>query len=145
LNAVKGVGEDDPAICLDWNFANLSAAVAWANQQQPPLPPWYNPGAADPITVAGVREGLTRLLANAGSGSQHGTVLLAPNSLVEYTRIQQRIQQLMMLDAFLLAICGNGRAPLARVYVIYDGRRQTTGVHMPMLLLPPGQGVQVFD
>jgi hypothetical protein len=144
LAAVERVGEDDPPVCLDWNFANLSAALAWANQQQSPLPSWYNAAGVYPITVAGVQEGLARLLAQAGSGTQHGTVLLAPNTLPEFTRIEQLIRDLMLTDAFLMAMCGNGRAPLARVYVIYDGKRQTTGVHMPMLPLPPGAGVQVF-
>jgi hypothetical protein len=145
LKAVERVGEDDPSMCLDWNAANLSAAVAWANQQQPPLPLWSNAAAAYPITAAQVQEDLARILADAGSGSRIGTALLAPNSLGEYSAIRDQIRDLMLADAFLQAICGNGRAPLARVYVISDRQHKTTGMHLQMHPLPAGPGVQVFE
>jgi hypothetical protein len=145
LRAVERVGEDDPSICLDWNAASLSPAVAWANQQQPPLPLWSNAAVAYPITEAQVQEDLARLLADAGSGSRIGTALLAPNSLGEYSAIRDQIRDLMLADAFLQAICGNGRAPLARVYVISDRQHKTTGVHLQMHPLPAGPGVQVFE
>jgi hypothetical protein len=146
LDALKRIGEDDPAICFDWNPVNLKAAVDWANQHRPPLPPWYGAGAGVyPITEVGVQQGLVGFLAQAGSGIWHGTFLLAPNNLIQSFGIQQRMTHLMLADAFLLAICGQGRAPLATVYVIYDRKHNTMGVRLPMLPLPPVPGVQVFE
>jgi hypothetical protein len=146
LAAVRHVGEDDPAICLEWNVANLLAAVDWANNavNQPPLPPWY-PGVAYPINVDGIQQGLSTLLAQCGSGHQQGTVLLAPNTLEQSYRIREKIAYLKMGDPYLLAICAGNRCPLARVYVIADGKRNTMGEHMAMQPLPAGQGVQAFD
>jgi hypothetical protein len=56
---------------------------------------------------------------------------------------------LMLTDPFLLQICAGGRCPLARVYVIYDGRRNTVGERMPVTQLPLNaagnpHGAQVF-
>jgi hypothetical protein len=150
LAAVRLVGENDPAICLEWNIANLSAAVDWANNNpanRPALPHWY-PGvtaAAYPINVVGIQQGLSTLLAQCGSGHQHGTVLLAPNTLEQSSRIRDTIRDLMLVDPFLLAICAGNRCPLARVYVIADGKRKTTGEHMVMQPLPAGYGVDVFE
>lgn len=147
LAAEKNVGDDDPAFCFGWNVDQLNAAVDWANTvgNQPTLPAWYTAGAY-PITARNIQDGLATILANCGSGTLHGNVLLAPNSLAEYSRIQQKMQQLMMRDAFLRAVCtGAGRCPLARVYVLADGKRPAVGEHMPMLPLPPGLGVQVFE
>jgi hypothetical protein len=60
LDAVRLVGENDPAICLEWNIANLLAAVDWANNpaNQPALQPWY-PGvtaATYPIDIVGIQQ-----------------------------------------------------------------------------------------
>jgi hypothetical protein len=150
LAAVQHVGENDPAICLDWNFVNLSAAVDWANipANRPPIPPWYpGPGgaAAYPINVVGIQQGLSTLLAQCGSGHQNGTVLLAPNTLEQFARIRDKIRDLMLVDPFLLAICAGNRCPLARVFVIADGKQKTTGEHMAMQPLPAGYGVDVFE
>jgi hypothetical protein len=144
LDAVKNVGEDDPAICLDWNLTNLADAVAWANKHHPALPAWYTAGVY-PITEAGIQEGLVTLLAQCGSGEQLGMALLAPNTLEQYSRIREKIRDLMLVDPFLFAICGDNRCPLARVYVLADDKCSITGEHMLMQPLPQGFGVQAFE
>ena len=144
LTALRNVGENDPAICLDWNVDNVNAAVLWANQNQPALPTRYNAGGY-PITVVTIQDALVTLLARSGSGHQLGRALLAPNDLEQFYRIQVQIERLNRMDPFLLAICGGNRCPLARVYVLADARRSITGQHMPMLPLPPGVGVLVFE
>ena len=143
LKALRNVGENDPAVCLDWNIGNINAAVLWANQNQPALPTWYNAGGY-PITVGTIQDALVTLLAQSGSGHQLGRALLAPNDLEQCTRIKELISLLNHMDPFLLAICGGNRCPLARVYVLSDDKKKTTGQHMPMLPLQ-GVGVQAFE
>ena len=143
LKALRNVGENDPAVCLDWNVDNVNAAVRWANQNQPTLPTWYNAGGY-PIAVGTIQDALVTLLARSGSGHQLGRALLAPNDLEQYTRIQVQIARCNHMDPFLLAICGGNRCPLARVYVLADAKKKTTGQHMQMLPLQ-GVGVQAFE
>jgi hypothetical protein len=149
LAAVRHVGGNDPAVCLDWQVDALSAAVNWANlpAHRPALPPWFTtPGGGYPITVTGLQQSICSYLASAaGSGGQIGTVLLAPNTMAEYSRIRDAVATMRLVDPFIAAICGAGRCPLARLYVLADRRATTTGEHMPLFPLPPGMGVNAFD
>lgn len=46
------VGEDDPAILLDWDLEKVRAAVALANRVRPPLPFWMIEHYEYPIKVS---------------------------------------------------------------------------------------------
>ena len=47
---LDGVGEDNPAVLLDWKPMQVRAAVALANRDRPALPAWIQPDGY-PITV----------------------------------------------------------------------------------------------
>lgn len=133
--ALQNVGQDDPAIFLDWQISKLRAAVAQVNalQQRPLIPAWM--AVQYPLTEDAVALAIAGELAAAGSGNMiggSGGAVLAPNSLCQFTAIRERII-LMCGEQIIVSLAGNGNVPLARVYVIADGKRPCTGEHMPPL------------
>jgi hypothetical protein len=116
----------------------------------PVLPVWMH--GIYPITTSQLQESICGHLCQAGSSSRQGCVL-APNTLLQFALINQRIRDVMLADPLLMAICGPANChPIARIYTIADGLRPTRGVHAPSLALPvpaPGGvavlGVDVFD
>ncbi|KAI9015457.1 hypothetical protein DFJ74DRAFT_709395 [Hyaloraphidium curvatum] len=140
--ALADVGEQVPAVLLDWDAAHLAAALHHANQARPPLPAWLLP-AAYPITAAQLQYAIVSHVARV-AGGRVGSSLLAPNDLGQYTAVSQELGFLNS-DPFLLAACGgHGRFPLARVLVFSDNQRKTTarpmasrapaGVHTPPIM-----------
>ena len=111
-----------------WDADVCNAAVAFANAAFTPLPPWMP--LAYPITVAQVQHHIVQYLSQFAGGFV-SPALLAPNNLQQYGQVQQAIGYLM-LNPFVQAISGGpGRFPLARIFVMADGQRQTRGVGMP--------------
>jgi hypothetical protein len=128
--ALEHVGEQDPGVFLEWDTSCLVAAVAHANATQPAFPAWMPPGAAYPLHFAQLQQAVVLHL-NQFAGGLVGQSLLAPNSLAQCLAIWARMS-LMMTDPFMHAICGGaGQFPLARIFVMADNQRQTTGVSMP--------------
>lgn len=128
LEALSKVGDDDPAVLLDWDVGCLERAVQHVNAAlpRPHLPAWLH--GQYPLTVLKVQQALMRELAAAGSGSSQGMCLLAPNSQEQYTMICFRIRSLCY-DAFMAELCGGPeRAPVAHIYVLADRKAQTQGV-----------------
>lgn len=67
-NALKKIGDEDPAILLDWNIASLNAAVAHVNATQPTLPNWSTQ-LQYPMTPEGLQEDIAASLALPGGGA----------------------------------------------------------------------------
>jgi hypothetical protein len=134
---LDAVGENDPAVVLDWDHAVCQAAVLAANLLHPVLPAWFL-GAVYPITVT---QFLTALIGHIGrvSGGVQGRSMLAPNTLPQCLEVRDRMRDLCF-DAFLVTTY---QGPLATVYVLSDAQRKTQGVRMGTFP-PPGPGVQVF-
>lgn len=140
--ALKDIGNDDPAVSLDWNTNKLNAAVAFANQHVPPLPGWMIGGVAYPIDALQLQSSIIQALANVGGGSV-GHSLVAPNTLAQFAMVTYRLRDFMTNDPFMAAICGAAnRRPLARIFVHADGKRKATAVHMGPLA---GAPMAVFD
>lgn len=143
--ALKAIGQDDPGVLLDWNLDRIAAAAEWANANQPVLPVWF-PGNAYPITAEQLQMGIANALATAGGGQQLGRSLLAPNTDHQSNCIFVRGSYFMLADPFLAAICATAdRHPIARLYLLGDGRRPMNGMHHPLPDLPAGYGVELFD
>lgn len=84
-------------------------------------------------------------IAAEGSGQIIGSLVATHNTLVEHGLVISSLTNLQY-DPFIMHICGPARCrPLAKVYVLSDKEKKTTGDALDFLL-PHGQGgVQVFQ
>ena len=79
---------------------------------------------ATAVDAAGVSD-------HGGTGAAPHRAVPEPVNLQQYGQVQEEIGYLM-LNTFVHTISGGrGRFPLARIFVMADGQRQTRGVGMP--------------
>ena len=136
------VTDHNPAIFFDWNAQALDEFVQAANAQLDGHPQWFSEprGSISPDSV--MRDIIT-YLAQLGGG-QCGHVLLAPNSLIQYGHLQERLQY-MQYDEFMQKCMANvtpGRT-LARTFALTV---PSTDSAVPTQCLPPPPPVrQLFE
>ncbi|CAE7946174.1 unnamed protein product [Symbiodinium sp. KB8] len=127
----KGLCEDEPAVALDWDTANLQAMVDAINAAAVgvvPPPPWV--AGAYPITPTQLQQAiLARVQALAGGGGVVGRFVLAPNTMQQYGNIKAQLGYLG-LDPLFTA--HPAHVPIARAYVLADRRNATTAVADPI-------------
>jgi hypothetical protein len=104
--ALRNIGDEDPAVLLEWEIAALKNAVAHVNTMavgvQPAVPAWITAGGY-PITTAGLQRDIAVYITQPGSGL-HGNTLVAPNTLDEFGNVWVKIGALIM-HPFLVALC----------------------------------------
>ncbi|CAE7586009.1 unnamed protein product [Symbiodinium necroappetens] len=139
----KGLCEDDPAVALDWDTANLQAMVDAINAAAVgvvPPPPWV--AGAYPITPTQLQQAiLARVQALAGGGGVVGRFVLAPNTMQQYGNIKAQLGYLG-LDPLFTA--HPAHVPIARAYVLADRRNATTAVADP-IPAPPAPAVALIQ
>lgn len=139
---LRSATENDPVVVFDWNSDILHNCVNWANINHPALPPWFN--AVYPLTVQDFKMQILSYCASATNGAIHGHTLIAPNTLREFGRIRDVCRDLCCRDDFIFEVCANGRAPLATLFFIADGRRPVTVERADLVPVPAG-AVQAFQ
>ena len=98
------------------------------------------------MSIEQLQLGIANTLAEAGGGQQLGRSLWAPNTDHQSNCIFVRASYFMLADPYLADICGApNRHPIARLYLLGDGRRPMNGVHHPLPPLLAGHGVKLFD
>ena len=144
LKALQNIGDEDPAILLDWDISALDAATAHVNAMgagvQPAIPTWM--AGSYPVSAQALQEGIAAYLAMSGGGRE-GNSLIAPNTLIQSLSVVSKISS-MMSEPFVMAACTPANCrPLARIFAIADGKRNTTGESTPPF--PPPHGVRAFE
>lgn len=140
------VSDHNPAVLFAWDDAAvdefIKAANSLAADAEDELPLWFSqpPGNVSPASLA---NDMVSYLAQLGGG-RCDRVLLAPNSLIQYGHLQERLQY-MQYDPALqrcMAHVTPGRA-LARTFVL-TGR--DTAFAVRTRLLPPASPARpLFD
>ena len=139
---LRGISEDDPAVVFDWDHANLHATTVTINAAGAAAggipPPWV--GAAYPITELQLQHAiLARVQAAAGAGGVIGNSIIAPNSTQQYANVKVQLNNLG-LDPFF----AGATVPIAKIYVIMDGKKAVTGVADPVAA-PPAPGIALVQ
>ena len=144
LKALQNIGDEDPAIVLDWDISALNAATAHVNAMgagvRPAIPTWI--GGSYPVSAQALQEGIAAYLALSGGGRE-GNSLIAPNTLIQFGTVSSKIGA-MMTDPFVVTACTPANCrPLARIFIMADGKRSTTGESAPPP--HPHHGVIAFE
>ncbi|TDH68149.1 uncharacterized protein CCR75_009581 [Bremia lactucae] len=136
------VTEHNPAIFFYWNNEALEKFVDAANAESSGHPQWFSQpqGSVTPMSV--MNDIITNLAQLSGGRCDH--VLLAPNSLIQYGHVQERLQY-MQYDDFMQK-CMTNVAPgnaLARTFALTSPSIERV---VPIQCLPPPPRVrQLFE
>jgi hypothetical protein len=141
VHALKCVGEDDPALMLDWNFENVDEMVNALNANPPQVVPWLGINNF-PITADKLIRAIVDYAAAFGGGSV-GRVLFAPNDFRQYSKVVAALMSLCHDPVFVGAAQGLN-LPLAEVYSLGDKQNKTTAQRDHFINVPP-HAVQLFS
>lgn len=113
------ISENDPGLRFCWDSPSLKAFVDTANDIQHPLPPWISTAPGN-MTDSSLKHDVIQHLAFLGGGS-FGDVLVAPNNLIQFANVRERLAQIE-IDNFVQTVISelpNGSV-LATTAVVYD-------------------------
>jgi hypothetical protein len=101
VNKCKKFSVDDPGLLFDWHDSNLTMFIASANNLMGiPQPPWILTPQGG-MNLDSFKSNLVGHLALSGGGS-FGSVLVAPNDLVQYANVTVQLAR-VELDPFVQA------------------------------------------
>ncbi|KAI9915782.1 hypothetical protein PsorP6_007919 [Peronosclerospora sorghi] len=136
------VSDHNPAILLGWDSEALEEFVQAANAEVDGHPPWFSEPRGN-ISPQSVMNDIVTYLAQLGGG-RCDHVLLAPNTLIQYGHLQERLQY-MQYDEFMQKCMANvtpGRT-LAQTFAL---TAPTIESAVPTQCLPPPSPVrQIFE
>lgn len=136
------VTEHNPAILFCWDNEALEEFVDAANADSIEYPQWFSQprGSVTPLSV--MNDVISYLAQLSGGRCDH--VLLAPNSLIQYGHLQERLQY-MQYDEFMQK-CMTNVAPgktLARIFAL---TMPSITRAVPTQCLPPPPPIrQIFE
>lgn len=136
------VSDHNPAVLFSWDWAAVEEFVKAANGSPDAAPAWISQPQGS-ISPAGMANDMVGYLAQLGGG-RCDAVLLAPNSLIQYGHLQERLQY-MQYDAFLqscVASVSPGRF-LARTFVLTE--KDTARAVRTRCLPPSAPSRPLFD
>lgn len=133
------IADDDPGVLIDWDTNALELFVAFANAGAgvPVQPPWITT-AVGGMSVATLTNDIVAFVAAVGGG-RTGRVLIAPNTLSQYSNVMQRffhVEAHPFVQGCLNAL--PAALPLATLSTI-NGSRLAAAV--PVALIPPPPGM----
>jgi hypothetical protein len=141
VKALQNIGEDDPALILDWINVNVLGIVNALNANPPQLLPWLGinhfPITTDELTLAIVG------YAAAFGGGSVGHVLFAPNDFRQFGKVMTALGHLCT-DPVFVRVSQGLNLPLAEVYSLGDKQNKTTAQRDHFPNVPP-HGVQLFS
>eukprot|EP00760_Papus_ankaliazontas_P034914 PhM_4_TR7549/c0_g1_i3/m.76763 len=143
--------DDDPAILFVWHHDRLEAAAAYVTANgggAPARPAWIHMPAAGAYTAAMLATDIVdhvRVI-RTGERPTMGTVLIAPNTLVEYSEVKDNIRDLCF-DPYLvqMAAAVPTTIPLAQVGVIHDSARGGVRGEPANIAAVPQGACQAFE
>lgn len=122
------VGQDDPAVLLDWHYQACENFILHANNNphlQGTLGAFFISSAPGQMSVTTLQSDVLRFLSQS-SGGRFGNTLLAPNDMEQYGNILERIFTIE-LHPFMQGVAGLLQAGevLATVYYLLDRKLLT--------------------
>ncbi|KAG7401452.1 hypothetical protein PHYBOEH_000997 [Phytophthora boehmeriae] len=136
------VTDHNPAILFSWNNDALEEFVQAANSEADGHPSWFSQPRGS-VSPSSIMSDIIGYLAQLGGG-RCGHVLLAPNSLIQYGHLQERLQY-MQYDEFMqkcMSSVTSGKT-LARTFALTT---PTVNRAVPTQCLPPPPPVrQLFE
>jgi hypothetical protein len=133
LLKVYRIGENDPGLALSWDEDSLAVFVLTANASAAPRPHWMRIG---PLTCEAVKHDIVVFLALAGGGS-FGTILIAPNTGVQYANVRERLRDIEMHPFVQLCVLPLQAGAVLATTAHIDDRKVIAGVPANRLAPPP--------
>lgn len=136
------VNDHNPAILFGWDTEAVEQFVLAANAEVDDHPPWFSEPRGNISSETFMSDTITYLAQLGGGRCDH--VLLAPNSLIQYGHLQERLQY-MQYDKFMQKCMANvtpGKT-LARTFALTVPSIERA---VPTQCLPPPPPVrQIFE